>query len=244
MITSLDWNIEAQAERWLGAAAIAPNLPAKESEVLLDQLKIASGDRAWINALRGKDLHNASLVTIDYRTGDVLAYAGSAAYYRDAMASKKFNPKYDAAGTGARQPGSAWKPIVYATAFDRHALTPGSLLLDITTEFDRGADWAPRDADQLDRGPVLVRRALQFSLNVPAIRALDRVGNEAVADTSEALGIRFTGGREAFLQAGLAGAIGTVEVRPLDLTSAYGALANERLSGAAADDPGSARTGR
>jgi membrane peptidoglycan carboxypeptidase len=62
---------------------------------------------------------------------------------------------------------------------------------------------------------------------VPAIRALQRVGSEAVADKAEALGIRFTGGRQAFLQAGLAGAIGTVEVRPLDLTSAYGALANQ-----------------
>jgi membrane peptidoglycan carboxypeptidase len=227
VITTLDWITQAHAERWLGAAGIAPNLPPDESKVLLDQLKIGKGDRVWINALRGKDLHNASLVTIDYKTGDVLAYAGSAAYYRDAMASRKFDPKYDAAGAGARQPGSAWKPIVYATAFDNHALTPGSLLLDITTEFNRGANWAPRDADQLDRGPVLVRRALQFSLNVPAIRALQRVGSEAVADTSEALGIRFTGGREAFLQAGLAGAIGTVEVRPFDLTSAYGALANE-----------------
>ncbi len=143
------------------------------------------------------------------------------------MASRKFDPKYDVAGGGARQPGSAWKPIVYATAFDNHALTPGSLLLDITTEFNRGENWAPRDADQLDRGPVLVRRALQYSLNIPAIRALQRVGSEAVADKAEALGIRFTGGREAFLQSGLAGAIGTVEVRPFDLTSAYGALANE-----------------
>jgi membrane peptidoglycan carboxypeptidase len=227
VITTLDWNIEAQAERWLGAAAIAPNVKPSESKYILDAYKIGKGDRAWINALRGKDLHNGSLVTIDYKTGDVLAYAGSAAYYRDAMASKKFDPKYDAAGAGARQPGSAWKPIVYATAFDNHVLTPGSLLLDITTEFNRGEHWAPRDADQLDRGPVLVRKALQYSLNIPAIRALQRVGNEAVADKAEALGIRFTGGRQAFINAGLAGAIGTVEVRPFDLTSAYGALANE-----------------
>ena len=83
----------------------------------------------------------------------------------------KFEPKYDAAGDGARQPGSAWKPILYAAAFDAKRLTPGSLLLDITTEFDRRQDWAPRDADQLERGPVLVRRALQYSLNIPAIRA-------------------------------------------------------------------------
>ena len=156
----------------------------------------------------------------------MLAYVGSAGYARDDLASRKFEPKYDAAGDGARQPGSAWKPILYAAAFDAKRLTPGSLLLDVTTEFDRRQDWAPRDADQRERGPVLVRRALQYSLNIPAIRALERVGNERVADTAEAMGIRFAGGREAFLQAGLAGALGTVEVRPFDLTSAYGTIAN------------------
>ena len=145
---------------------------------------------------------------------------------RRASPRRKFEPKYDVAGDGERQPGSAWKPILYASAFDTGALTPGSLLLDITTEFDQRQNWAPRDADQLDRGPVLVRKALQYSLNVPAIRALQRVGNEAVADRAEAMGIRFKGGKEAFLQSGLAGAIGTVEVRPLDLTAAYGAIAN------------------
>jgi membrane peptidoglycan carboxypeptidase len=226
VVTSLDWNAQALAEKWLAAAAIAPNLKSRDAQRLLESLKIGKGDRAWINALRGKDLHNGSLVALDYRTGDILAYAGSAGYYRDDMATRKFEPKYDAAGDGARQPGSAFKPVVYATAFEAHALTPGSLLLDITTEFNRGADWAPRDADQLDRGPVLVRRALQYSLNIPAIRALQRVGSEAVADRAEAFGIRFTGGREAFLQAGLSGAIGTVEVRPLDLAVAFGTLGN------------------
>ena len=45
-----------------------------------------------------------------HRTGDVRAYVGSGGYYRDSIASRKFNPKYDAAGVGTRQPGSAWKP--------------------------------------------------------------------------------------------------------------------------------------
>ena len=64
--------------------------------------------------------------------------------------------------------------------------------------FNRREDWAPRDADQLERGPVLVRKALQYSLNIPAIRALQRVGNSQVDKTAEALGLRFTGGREAY----------------------------------------------
>jgi membrane peptidoglycan carboxypeptidase len=196
------------------------------AEQLLDKLKVPRRDRGWIAALRGKDLHNAALVAIDYRTGDVRAYVGSGGYYRDSMANKEFNPKYDAAGVGTRQPGSAFKPVLYATAFERKVLTPGSLLLDITTEFAPGAKWAPKDADHLDRGPVLVRNALQMSLNIPAIRALQRVGNEAVANEAAKMGLQFAGGKKAFLQAGLAGAIGTVEVRPIDLVGAYGTIAN------------------
>jgi membrane peptidoglycan carboxypeptidase len=226
VITSLDWNAQQLAERWTTASLIAPNLPRSQSDELLAALEIPSADRRWINALRGKDLHNGALVAMDYRTGDVLAYVGSAGYDRGDLASAKFSPKFDAAGDGLRQPGSAFKPIVYATAFERNALTPGSLLLDITTMFDQKSKWAPRDADQLERGPVLVRDALQYSLNIPAIRAYHRVGGAAVADMTEALGIRMQGGRKLLLEAGLAAAIGTVEVRPLDLLAAYGAIAN------------------
>src|SRR5207302_2375766 len=64
------------------------------------------------------------------------------------------------------------------------------------------------------------------SLNLPAIRALQRVGNAPVADTAERLGINFVGGTNAFMQAGLAGAIGTVETRPIELTAAFGSFAN------------------
>ncbi len=224
--TTLDWRAQRIAEKWLAAAAITPNTSRRTAERFYSRMRIPAAERSWIRDLRGKDLHNAALVALDYRTGDVLAYVGSAGYTRDDIASAKFAPKYDVAGDGTRQPGSAWKPILYASAFDAKRLSPGSLLLDVTTQFDRGQDWAPRDADQLERGPVLVRKALQYSLNIPAIRALQRVGNERVATTAEKMGIRFAGGRQAFLQAGLAGALGTVEVRPLDLASAYGTIAN------------------
>src|SRR6188508_2559735 len=180
VITTLDTKAQALAEKWLTAGAIVPNVSRKKGDALMKALKIPKADRSWVRALRGKDLHNGALVALDYRTGDVLAYAGSAGYYRDNMTSRKFSPKYDAAGDGSRQPGSAFKPILYAAAFDSRKLTPGSLLLDVTTMFNRGEDWAPRDADQLERGPVLVRKALQYSLNIPAIRTLERVGNAQV----------------------------------------------------------------
>jgi membrane peptidoglycan carboxypeptidase len=223
VITTLDWKAQQLAERYMTAAAIVPNIKRDAAEKLLDRMKIPAGDRDWIAALRGKDIHNGALVAIDYRRGDVLAYVGSAGYYRDDLASAKFQPEHDAA-SALRQPGSAFKPIVYSAAFEENVLTPGSLLLDISTQF--GKDWAPRDADELERGPVLVRQALQMSLNLPAIRALQRVGNESVAEIAAKLGIRFPGTNDLFLQAGLAGAIGTVETRPIDLTAAFGSIAN------------------
>jgi membrane peptidoglycan carboxypeptidase len=223
VITTLDWTAQQIAEKYMTAAAIAPNIKRTTAEALLDRMKIPAGDRDWIAALRGKDLHNGAMVAIDYRHGDVLAYVGSAGYYRDDLASPQFAPQHDAA-SALRQPGSAFKPIVYSTAFEDNVLTPGSLLLDISTQF--GKDWAPKDSDELERGPVLVRDALQQSLNLPAIRALQRVGNEAVADTAAKMGIRFDGGKTTFLQSGLAGAIGTVETRPIDLTAAFGTIAN------------------
>jgi membrane peptidoglycan carboxypeptidase len=222
VITTLDWNAQQLAEKYAEAAALIPNMSTKAAAREMDRLKLSSTDRRWVNNLRGKDLHDAALVALDYRTGDVLAYVGSASYDRLDMASRRFQPQFDAAAA-PRQPGSAFKPVVYATAFDRRVLTPGSLLLDISTDF---GGWTPKDADRLERGPVRVRQALQLSLNLPAIRALQRVGNEAVANTAQKLGLEFLNGRDQFLQSGLAGAIGTVETKPIDLTSAFGSFAN------------------
>jgi len=222
VITTLDWNAQYLAEQYAYAAAVIPNLPARQATAEMNRLKIKRVDRGWINQLRGKDLHDDAIVALDYRTGDVLAYVGSASYDRTDLSSKRFQPQFDAAAA-PRQPGSAFKPVVYATAFDKRVLTPGSLLLDISTDF---GGWTPKDADRFERGPVRVRQALQQSLNLPAIRALERVGNDAVADTAERMDLSFLNGRDAFLQAGLAGAIGTVETKPIELTSAFGTFPN------------------
>jgi membrane peptidoglycan carboxypeptidase len=222
VITTLDWNAQSLAEKYAYASAIIPNLPPKQAVAEMNRLKIKKVDRGWINQLRGKDLHNDAIVALDYRTGDVLAYVGSASYDRTDLASRRFQPQFDAAAA-PRQPGSAFKPVVYSTAFDKRALTAGSVLLDISTDF---GGWTPKDADHFERGPVRVRQALQQSLNLPAIRALERVGNPAVAETAARMDLNFLNGPKAFLQAGLAGAIGTVETKPIELTSAFGTFPN------------------
>ena len=222
VLTTLDWEAQKLAEKYTYAATVIPHLPYGQARKEMHRLHLSAVDRGWVNNLRGKDLHNGALVAIDYRTGDVIAYVGSGSYERRDLRSKRFQPQYDAA-SAFRQPGSAFKPIVYATAFEQHVLTPGSLLLDISTDF---GGWTPKNADRLDRGPVRARQALQLSLNLPAIRALERVGNEPTADVAQGLGLRFLNGRKAFMQSGLAGAIGTVETRPLDLTAAFGSIGN------------------
>ncbi len=223
VITSLDMRAQELAEKFITAGAVYTNLPPGQ---MIDAIEAAGleKDRPWIEALHGLDIRNGALVAMDARTGDILAYVGSAGYYRDDLASPQLDPKFDVAGRGYRQPGSAWKPLVYAAGFDQGVLTPGSLLLDVTTEFARG--WFPRNADVRERGPVLLRDALTYSLNIPVIRALDRVGVETVAALAKQMGLSFARGDRHLAQAGLAGAIGTAETNMVELTSAFGALAN------------------
>jgi len=221
--TTLEWRAQQIAEKSVTMGATLPFLYGSRYTKAVRSLKVSAADRAWINKLRGRGAHNAALVALDYRTGDILAYVGSADYYdRYKLKGKKFNPQYDVAGLGYRQPGSAWKPMVYTSAFDERVLTPGSVLLDITTAFASG--WSPKDADGANRGPVLARYALQQSLNIPAIRALGRLGTKSLDQYTYKAGLTYPQGRKMIANAGLAAAIGTVEVRLLELTAAYGAL--------------------
>jgi len=223
--TTLDLRAQNIAQKYLLLGAVLPNLGVKRYYKALKVEKVSSADRSWMNILRGKRFHNGALVAMDYRTGDVLAYAGSADYYdKYKQKSKAFDPKYDVAGLGYRQPGSAWKPIVYTSAFDERVLTPGSVLLDITTPFAPG--WTPANADNLNRGPVLARFALQQSLNIPAIRVMARLGNKALSQYASKASFTFGSGLSP-TRVGLAAAIGTLDVRPIDMVAAYGAFGNQ-----------------
>ena len=223
IITTLDMSAQGLAEKYVAAGTIVPNMSADLMLAEIDAQGLEE-DQRWIEQLRGLDVRNGALVAMDARSGDILAYVGSAGYYRDDLASPQFDPKYDVAGQGYRQPGSAWKPIVYTAGFENRTLTPGTLLPDVITEFARG--WFPRNADLRERGPVLMRDGLGYSLNIPTIKALDRVGVETVASLANQLGLTFARGERQLIGAGLAGALGTAETNMVELTSAYAALAN------------------
>ncbi len=223
VITTLDMRAQQLGERYIEAATTLAQLTGDEFDQAVRERDL-SRDKDWMRVLQGKNVKNGALTAVDYRTGDVLSYVGSAGYYREDLASEQFDPKVDVVSS-YRQPGSAFKPVMYATAFDERALTAGSVLLDVTTSFARA--WQPKNADLLERGPISVREALHYSLNIPAIRAMDRVGPTAVAQASERAGLTFLGGPDSLERAGLAGAIGTVEVKMLELTATFGAFGNE-----------------
>ena len=217
--TTLDVGLQKIAEKWVAAAATVPNTKTVEGSIKAAKALGFDKLEPWMRNLRSKDLHNGALVALDYQTGELVAYVGSRNYY-GTSSKKSFQPQYDVVGKGYRQPGSAFKPFNYAVGIDDKALTAGTMLMDVGTDF--GGDYTPEDADRLERGPVRVRNALQFSLNIPAVKALGINGTDHVYAKAQEFGMQFKGERTAEL----ALALGVQEVRPVDLVTAYGTLAN------------------
>ena len=215
--TTLDIRLQKIAEKWVQAAAVVPH--AKNPEAAAKALGFKSY-HDWMRNLRNKDVRNGALVAEDYETGELVAYVGSANYYAT-KSSKKFQPQYDVVGHGFRQPGSAFKPFNYAIAIDDRKLTAGSMLMDSATDF--GGGYTPSDADNLERGPVRVRNALQFSLNIPSVKATAVNGVDHVFEKAKDFGMQF---QTENSKAGLALGLGVQEVRPVDLVNAYSTLAN------------------
>ena len=167
-----------------------------------------------------RNVHNGGLVALDPRSGEVLAMVGSPDYF-DASIAGAVN-----AALAPRQPGSALKPFTYATAFSRPVnWNPATVLLDVRTAFPtrEGEPYVPLNYDRTFHGPVSIREALASSYNIPAVKTLQHVGLEALVKLMRDLGISTFEAADRF---GLALTLGGGEVRLLELTAAYGALAN------------------
>ncbi len=197
--TTLDVPMQKIAEKWVRAAAVVPH--AKNPLAEAKKLGFKSLP-AWMANLKNKNVRNGALVAVDYQTGELVAYVGSANYYSGST-SKKFQPQYDVAGKGYRQPGSAFKPFNYVTGIDSHKMTAGSMFMDSATDF--GGGYTPSDADNLERGPVRVRTALQFSLNIPSVKAMQVNTPADVFDRAKDFGMTFQTDKT---NAGLALALG------------------------------------
>ena len=214
VITTLDWDLQNIAEAVVAAGA-------------------DRNDRVGA--------HNAALTALDPKTGQVLAMVGSRDYFKDPLpagCNPGVNCQFDGnvnVVTSSRQPGSAFKPFVYATAFKK-GYTDKTVIFDIPTQFDTGCNplgqpqspgakcYSPRNFDFKFRGPVTARAALANSLNVPAVQILYLAGVEDSINTAEDMGITTLKDRSRF---GLSLVLGGGEVKLLELASAFGVFATE-----------------
>src|SRR5574337_1459471 len=156
-----------------------------------------------------------ALVALDVRSGEIKAWVGGSDYSRS-----QFNRVVQA----RRQPGSAFKPLVYAAAFER-GLTPSTVIDDAPISFEIGGGkgsetWAPENLDHKHRGSMTLRQALEESINVPTVRLIAAIGVDPVIDLAHRLGITSELRREYAL------ALGVSEVSLLEMTAAYQAFAD------------------
>jgi len=175
--------------------------------------------------------NNAALVAIDPKNGQILTMVGSRDYF-DKTIDGNFN-----VATASRQPGSSFKPFIYATAFNK-GFTPNTVLFDLPTEFQTTCDafgkalpghdqkdcYMPTDYDEKYRGPIALRGALAQSINIVAVKLFYLAGLPDSLKTAENMGISTLGDTGRY---GLTLVIGGGEVSLLDMASAYGVFAND-----------------
>jgi penicillin-binding protein 1A len=180
--------------------------------------KTLAGRRKGKGVQRDPTGLEGALVAIEPATGELRAMVGGLDYTKS---------QFNRAVQARRQPGSAFKPFVYAAAFER-GFTPATLVDDFPTSYSipkNGSyvEWSPENNDRKFRGPVTLRQALEESINVPTVRLLEAVGVDPVAQLAHRLGIK-SGLRPEY---GLA--LGVSEVNALELTSAYAVFGNRGI---------------
>ncbi len=167
-----------------------------------------------VNRLRGSNVSNGAAVAIDPDTGEVLALVGS--YDWDDEETGRINM-----AIRPRQPGSSFKPIIYAKALEERLITPSTQLKDEAVSF---GSYRPRNYNNSFRGDVLVRFALANSLNIPAVHVMNMVGVDDGIEAARDLGITTLSDDVDY---GLPLVLGAAEVPLIEMTNAYATYANE-----------------
>jgi len=165
--------------------------------------------------------NNAALAAIDPKTGQILTMVGSRDYF-----DIENQGNYNVATSPNRQPGSSFKPFVYAAAFKR-GFTPETILFDLQTNFGPAGDeqaYIPRNYDGKFRGPVTMKQALANSLNIPAVKTLYLAGINESINLAQDMGITTLKERNRYY---LSLVLGGGEIKLLDEIAAYGVFAAE-----------------
>ena len=203
-------------ERAAGAGDVTSTLDLHTQRMVTDALA------RHLSEVRGRHVEDGAVLVVDNTSGEVLAYVGSSGALSSA-------PLVD--GVHApRQAGSTLKPFLYGLALDERLLTAAALVDDSPLEVAvTNGLYRPHNYDERFRGLVSVRTALASSLNVPAVRTLGLVGEEAFVGHLRRVGFPL---REAGSYYGPALALGSADVTLWDLVTAYRMLANGGRTGA------------
>ena len=174
-----------------------------------------------IRTLAPQNVHHAAALVIDNHTGEILAYVGSPDYFFDAEIGRNDGVQ------ALRQPGSTLKPFVYQLALEKRVIRPNTVLADVPTRYAiPGAKlYSPADYSQTFQGPVRVRVALANSLNIPAVRVLEKVGVPSFLERLYQLGFQHLTQPPDYYGLGLT--LGSGEVSLWELARAYVILANQ-----------------
>jgi penicillin-binding protein 1B len=168
-------------------------------------------EKGYQKGHKGTGPLQSALVSLDPETGGILAYIGGRSYG---------GSQFDRAGQALRQAGSAFKPIVYAAAFETRTVTPASFLEDepLTVRLAT-MTWSPKNDDGSFHGRVTVRSALEKSYNPATARLALEVGMPRIIDLAHDMGI--SSAMEPFPSV----ALGAAEVTPVELATVYATLA-------------------
>ena len=169
-----------------------------------------------IAALSARDARNGSLIAVDPNTGEIRAMVGSADWGNNEFGKVNMT-------TVPRQPGSSFKPIYYAEALATKKITAATIIEDKATDF---GNYAPTNYDFKYRGDVTVRYALANSLNIPAVKVMQKVGVAESVQVAQRMGLDAVDNPEKY---GLSLALGTAETSLLNMTNAYAAFAKNGL---------------
>lgn len=214
-IADMDWARKPNPEVAYHAKMIKkPGDALQSGDVVLVRLKERrEGSDLWNLALEQVPKAQGALLCLEAETGNVKSMVGG----RDFRETQ-----FNRALQSRRQPGSAFKPIIYAAAIDK-GYTPATVVIDSPIVFkDREQDfkWKPRNYGKKFYGPTLLRQALAKSRNVITIKILQDIGIDYVMDYAHKLGITSTLNRDLSL------ALGSSGVSLLELVSAYSVFTN------------------
>ncbi|TMG67180.1 MAG: hypothetical protein E6H86_05640 [Chloroflexi bacterium] len=206
-------HVLADLETMFGSAAVQQGGIVVRTTLDLDVQAVAQ--QAVTNGVRDLGIYNvnnAALMAADPKTGEVLAWVGSADYGNDSIGGQ-----FDVV-LSKRQPGSSFKPYVYEAALRDHKITWATILHDRLTNFN---GYMPRDFDNGGMGDIPARTAILYSRNIPAVQVGQMEGMNNVVDLAHAMGVK------SELQPYLSTAIGASSITLYEHVQGYETFANQ-----------------